>query len=168
METQAYIALGSNQGDRRGHLLAAVSALRAINGVRSVQISPIYETEPVLAPGAPSGQGRFLNAVAVVKTELSAGDLLACLHRIESNRGRPGPDDRPFQAPRPLDLDILLFGDQVIDQPGLSVPHPRMHERWFVLKPLCDLNPLVVHPVLNRTAQQLLDALPNHEPASAS
>jgi len=149
-------------------LLAAVSALRAMDGVRSVQISPIYETEPVLAPGAPSGQGRFLNAVAVVKTELSAGDLLACLHRIESNRGRPGPDDRPFQAPRPLDLDILLFGDQVIDQPGLSVPHPRMHERWFVLKPLCDLNPLVVHPVLNRTAQQLLDALPNHEPASAS
>lgn len=159
METLAYIALGSNLGDRRGHLDAALAAIRAlpgVPGVLGVRMSPVYETEPVVAPGAPTDQDKFLNSVAAVKTTLPPETLLVELMKIEAERGRPTRAERVFQGPRPLDLDIVLFGDRVIDQPGLTVPHPRMHQRAFVLKPLCDLDPDVLHPVLKRTAAQML------------
>jgi len=162
VETLTYIALGSNLGDRQGHLDAALAAIRAlpgvpgVSGVSGVRMSPVYETDPVVSPGGPAGQDKFLNSVAAVKTTLAPEALLVELMKIEAERGRPTRAERVFQGPRPLDLDIVLFGDRVIDQPGLTVPHPRMHERWFVLRPLCDLDPDVLHPVLKRTAAQML------------
>jgi 2-amino-4-hydroxy-6-hydroxymethyldihydropteridine diphosphokinase len=160
MATIAYIALGSNQGDRRAHMAAAVAVLGSISGISSVSQSPMYETDPV---GGPAGQGKFLNSVAVVNTDLLAGEFLKELHQIEAGRGRDRMHETERCGPRPLDLDILLFGDQIIsplgDTPGLTVPHPRMHQRWFVIKPLCDIAPDVVHPVLKRTASELLAEL---------
>lgn len=153
MTTTAYIALGSNLGDRRGHLAAALEAIQALPGVRTVIHSPIYETQPV---GGPVGQGKFLNSVAAVKTDTSAEQLLAELNKIEAGRGRDRAGEPARGGPRPLDLDILLFGDRVIDRPGLVVPHPRMHQRWFVLKPFCDVAPDVMHPLLKRSIRQLL------------
>jgi len=154
--TTVYIALGSNLGDREAHLSAALDAIRALRGVQSVEPSPIYETEPVLTPGSPAGQGKFLNMAAVVKTELSAEALLASLHGVEAGRGRDRDAEGTGNPPRTIDIDILLFGDKLIREPGLEVPHPRMHKRWFVLKPLCDVAADVVHPVLNKTIEQLL------------
>ncbi len=162
MATQTYIALGSNLGDRAGHLAAAISALEALPGVLSVESAPVYETEPVGSPdlsGLRGEQDNFLNTVALVKTTLSAKDLLAACHRIEAGRGRDRASETARNMPRTLDLDIVLFGDDVIAEDGLVVPHPRMHQRWFVLKPLSDLSPDVVHPVLKKTAQQLLAEL---------
>lgn len=154
--------MGSNLGDRRGHLDAALDAIRALSGVLSVRMSPVYETDPVVAPGAPAEQGKFLNSVAAVKTTLTAEQLLDKLNQIEADRGRPTRAERVFQGPRPLDLDIVLFGEQIIDHSanqGLIIPHPRMHERTFVLKPLCDLAPDAVHPILKRSAAELLAEL---------
>lgn len=175
MATQAYIALGSNQGDREAHLAGALTALSSLPGVTLVDRSPVYETDPV---GGPAGQGKFLNSVAAVNTDLTAAQLLDELNKIEADRGRPPRGERVYQGPRTLDLDILLFGNEVIDHPSptpgptpdltpnpqpptpsLTVPHPRMHLRWFVLKPLCDIAPDVVHPVLKRTASELLAEL---------
>ncbi len=178
--TTVYIALGSNLGDRRGYLSAALGAIRGLPGVLSVDSSPVYETEPVGVSGGAggSGGGKFLNSVAVVKTTLGAAALLVELNRIEADQGRDRAAEAGRNEPRTLDMDILLYGDEVIDYPGnlsgenpgtlpgeltgnlpgagLTVPHPRMHERWFVLKPLCDLAPDVMHPVLQRTAARLL------------
>jgi 2-amino-4-hydroxy-6-hydroxymethyldihydropteridine diphosphokinase len=156
MATIAYIALGSNLGDRPGRLAEAVAAMTRLPGVQSVEASPTYETEPV---GGPAGQGPFLNGVAEVQTTLDADALLTQLHAIEADAGRDRTAEPGKNQPRCLDLDIILFGDAVIASPGLTVPHPRMHERWFVLKPLCDLNPEAMHPVLQRTAAEMLAAL---------
>ena len=143
------IALGSNLGDRRAHLDFAVSRLRpAIAGLR---VSRYYETEPV---GAPDAQPRFLNAAAVGDTAAPAREVLAMLLGIEQERGR----ERPFQnAARTLDLDLILFGSQVINEDGLVVPHPRFRERRFVLQPLAEIAPDLVDPVTGSTIAQLFD-----------
>ena len=134
------------QYQRSGPCRASRRSVRA----RSTRPTPV---------GGPVGQGKFLNSVAAVNTELSAGQLLDELNQIEAVRGRDRKAESERCGPRPLDLDILLFADEVIDTPGLTVPHPRMHRRWFVLKPLCDLSPDVVHPVLKKTASELLAEL---------
>ena len=153
--TAAYIALGSNLGDRRRHLDAAVAAVRALPGVGAVRMSGVYETDPV----GPQDQGRFLNAAAAVTTTLSARALLDGLLEIEGRLGRPPRAEREHWGPREIDLDLLLYGDEVIDEPGLTVPHPRLAERDFVLLPLCDLASDVVHPVSGRTVREMLGAL---------
>jgi 2-amino-4-hydroxy-6-hydroxymethyldihydropteridine diphosphokinase len=149
----AYIALGSNLGDRRGLLEGAVAALVATPGVAVKKISSFHETEPV---GGPAGQGLFLNAAAVLETTLDPLRLLNVLHEIEQSFGRTRT---VHWGERTLDLDLLLFDDQIIDTPELTIPHPRMSVRRFVLEPLAEIAPGVVDPVTNRTIAELLAGL---------
>jgi len=150
----AYIGLGANLRDRRANILAATDLLRQAPRVASVSLSSLYETEPA---GGPAGQGMYLNAAARVETDLDASALLAVLLDIEARLGRQRSEK---WGPRTIDLDLLLFDDQVIDTPALTIPHPRMHERRFVLEPLAEIGGNAVHPVLRLTIQQLLDRLP--------
>ena len=147
-----YLALGSNLGDRRGNLAAALQRLR--EKVELHTISSVYETEPV----GYLDQPRFLNMVCCGKTELSAQQLLQEVKSIETIIGRQ-PSFR--NGPRPIDIDILLYDDVQIEQEALTIPHPRMQERAFVLVPLAEISPNVVDPVSGRTAQELADALPH-------
>lgn len=144
---EAGVALGSNLGDRRNHLREALRELRALGRLRAV--SPLFETEPVGLREQPP----FLNAVAVLETGLGARALLQALLSIEARRGRVR---REKDGPRTLDLDLLFYGDEVIRESGLEVPHPRMHERRFVLEPLVAVAPGWRHPVLGLTVQELL------------
>jgi 2-amino-4-hydroxy-6-hydroxymethyldihydropteridine diphosphokinase len=129
----AYVALGSNLGDREAHLARAVAALRATPGIEVEALSSIRETAPVGGPP----QGAYLNAVVELRTELAARALLERLLEIEAEAGRVRGPQR--NAPRALDLDLLLYGDEEIDEPDLVVPHPRMQQREFVLEPLAEL-----------------------------
>jgi 2-amino-4-hydroxy-6-hydroxymethyldihydropteridine diphosphokinase len=142
------VALGSNVGDRRAHLDYAVSKLRIFLG--NLTVSRYYDTVPV---GVSGPQSLFLNAVAAGESTMSARALLEELLAIEQERGR----ERPYaNAPRTLDLDLILFGDTVLDEPGLTVPHPRFRERRFVLEPLAEIAPALVDPVSRRTIADLL------------
>src|SRR5829696_3695822 len=136
----AYIALGSNLGDRWATLSAAVRRLRAEPGVRVVGTSAFHETAPV---NCPPGSGEFLNAAVAVETDREPHDVLRLLLRIERAFGRVRTEPN---SPRTLDLDLILYGDRVIDTPELTLPHPRMHERAFVLVPLAEVAPDAVHP----------------------
>jgi 2-amino-4-hydroxy-6-hydroxymethyldihydropteridine diphosphokinase len=133
-----FVGMGSNVGDRLAHLRAAVARLEATPGVRVTGTSPVYETEALVRPGTPP-QRDHLNAVVRLSVDLSPLDLLAELHAAERAAGRDH-DAEPW-SPRPLDLDVLLWGDETLDLPGLSVPHPRLRHRRFALAPLADLAP---------------------------
>ena len=146
---RAYVGLGSNVGERASHLVAALDALRATPGVREVEVSSLYETRHV----GPDVQAPHLNAVARFETRLRAQALLARLLAIECESGRSRA--RGHGAPRTLDLDLLLFGSRRIDEPDLVVPHPRLHLRAFVLEPLAELAPRLVHPVLGESIEVL-------------
>jgi 2-amino-4-hydroxy-6-hydroxymethyldihydropteridine diphosphokinase len=138
--TRAYVGLGANLGDREATLRAAVGALAAEEGVEVVSVSFLRETQPVGVGQQPV----YLNGAAELETKLTARELLDRLLAVEQRFGRtrvPGE-----HAPRTLDLDLLLYGDEVIDEPGLHVPHPRLHERRFVLEPLAELAPGLVVP----------------------
>jgi len=149
----AFVALGSNLGEREEMLAFGAASLRASAGIRVEALSPIYETDPV----GPPPQGAYLNAVAALRTTLEPRPLLERLLAIEAQAGRERGPVR--DAPRRLDLDLLLYGSRVIDEPGLVVPHPRLHERAFALVPLRDLAPDFVHPVLGETIGRLAGAL---------
>jgi 2-amino-4-hydroxy-6-hydroxymethyldihydropteridine diphosphokinase len=138
---RAYVALGSNLGDREGTLRVALEALAAEPGIDVVAVSRFYDTEPV----GYLDQPRFLNGAAAIDTELPAGELLQRLLAVELRFGRRR-EDVPAQGPRTLDLDLLLYGEAEIDEPGLRIPHPRLHERRFVLEPLADLDPALEVP----------------------
>lgn len=130
---RAFLSLGSNLGDRWRYLQDAIAALPDV-----VAVSPVYETEPM---GGPPGQGPFLNAVVELDTDLSPRELLEVAHGLEAAAGRRRVE---HHGPRTLDVDVLLVGDLVVDEPDLVVPHPRMGERRFVLRPLADLAPDLV------------------------
>ena len=148
--TDCLIAVGSNLGDRIDHLRAGIAAIAGLDGVEITAVSALYETAPV---GGPEQQGPYLNAALRVVTTRDAADLLADLHRIEADRNRVR---RIRWGPRTLDLDLLVHGNTVVDTTELHVPHPRQHERRFVLVPVCDVAPDVIHPVLNRRMSDLL------------
>jgi 2-amino-4-hydroxy-6-hydroxymethyldihydropteridine diphosphokinase len=148
--TKVLIALGSNLGNRRKNLKDAVEALRQVPGILQVNLSKIYETEPV---GGPEGQKKYFNAAAEVETALDARALKDALLAIENKLGRVRLEKN---GPRTIDLDLIFYGNQIIHEPGLTVPHPKMQERWFVLKPLADLAPDFRHPVLHKTVEELL------------
>ncbi|MGZ4353794.1 MAG: 2-amino-4-hydroxy-6-hydroxymethyldihydropteridine diphosphokinase [Gaiellaceae bacterium] len=142
---RAYVVLGSNLGDREQTLRAAVGALAAHPAVEVVAVSSQIDTEPV----GYTAQPRFLNGVAALETELSARELLELLLEVERRFGRRR-DDVPPQGPRTLDLDLLVYGEREIDEAGLRVPHPRLHERGFVLGPLAEVAPGLEVPGLGR------------------
>jgi 2-amino-4-hydroxy-6-hydroxymethyldihydropteridine diphosphokinase len=133
---RAYVALGSNLGDREGTLRAAVRALGEEPGIEVTAVSTLRETEPV----GPVEQPRFLNGAVALETDIPARELLERLLEVERRFGRVR-EGVPSQGPRTLDLDLLLYGDEQIDEPGLRVPHPRLHERRFALEPLAELAP---------------------------
>jgi 2-amino-4-hydroxy-6-hydroxymethyldihydropteridine diphosphokinase len=138
--TRAYVGLGANLGNRERTLRAALDALAAEEGVEVVAVSTLNETEPV----GVGEQPRFLNGAVALDTTLPARELLDLLLAVEQRFGRvrtPGKD-----GPRTLDLDLLLYGDEQIDEPGLTLPHPRLHDRRFVLEPLAELAPGLVVP----------------------
>lgn len=171
--TRVYLGLGSNLGDRVRILREAVQALRASPGIGVVAVSPLYETEAwEREPG--SRAETYLNAAVAVDTTLSAPELLARTQAVETALGRTRPAPTPEVGrfePRPIDVDLLLFGDLVLAAgPDLQVPHPLLHERAFALRPLADLAPEVEHPALYRTVRDLLEAVDDaHEvrPADA-
>jgi 2-amino-4-hydroxy-6-hydroxymethyldihydropteridine diphosphokinase len=145
------VGLGSNLGDRAAYLLLGLSALSRLPKTHLLRLSPVYETDPVGPPQPP-----YLNMVAELETELSPKGLLAEMLRVEKALGR---ERRERWGPRTLDLDLLLYGDLVLEEAGLSVPHPRLHERAFVLVPLLDLLPEGRHPLLGQSFAELLASL---------
>jgi 2-amino-4-hydroxy-6-hydroxymethyldihydropteridine diphosphokinase len=135
------VALGANLGDREQTIRAALAELDATAGVRVVAVSTLAETDPV----GYLDQPRFLNGAAALETILSPADLLALLLAVERRFGRQR-EGAPAQGPRTLDLDLLLYESAEIDEPGLRIPHPRLHERRFVLEPLAELDPSLEVP----------------------
>jgi len=135
----AFVGIGSNLGDREGNFRQAVELLSAEDGVDVVAVSEIRETDPV----GPVEQGPFLNGAVRIETDLAPRELLERLLAVEERLGRVR---RERWGPRTIDLDLLLYGDDIVDEPGLTVPHPRLHERRFALEPLSDLAPSLEIP----------------------
>jgi 2-amino-4-hydroxy-6-hydroxymethyldihydropteridine diphosphokinase len=152
-----HIGLGSNLGDRERNLLAAVESLQRIDAVSVLRLSTLFDSAPV-GPEQP----RYLNAVVEVECELAPDRLLTILKQIEADLGRE-PGER--WGPRPIDLDILLWGGRIVAEPQLQVPHLHLHQRRFALAPLCELVPEARHPVLNVTMRELLESAPAQDVA---
>jgi 2-amino-4-hydroxy-6-hydroxymethyldihydropteridine diphosphokinase len=147
----AYIGLGGNLGDREANLRAGLARLAARADVAVELVSAFIETDPVdCAPGQP----KYLNGTAALKTSLAPRELLRVLLDVERDLGRTRPAGER-NAARTLDLDLLLYDDMVLNEPGLQIPHPRMHERRFVLVPLAEIAPGATHPGLRKTVGEL-------------
>jgi len=152
-----YIGFGSNEGDRLDYCDRAVTLLGLLPHSQLIAVSSLYETEPVADERTDPGSGLFLKGVVGVETEIAPRSLLAICLEVARALGR---DREECQGPRTLDLDILLYGSRVMHEDDLTVPHPRLHLRRFVLVPLVELDPSCVHPELGATVKELLDRLP--------
>lgn len=151
--SRAYIAFGSNLGDRHAHLLAARERLCTMAGIDCLAASSLYESQP---SGGPIGQGLYLNAVIAVATVLEPFALLQSLQEIEQEHGRVRSER---WAERTLDLDLLLYNDLILQTESLTLPHPRLHERAFVLLPCAEIAPELLHPLYGQTILQLSAAI---------
>jgi 2-amino-4-hydroxy-6-hydroxymethyldihydropteridine diphosphokinase len=151
MLNQVYLSLGSNVGDRAANLKMAIDRLGRIGKV--VAVSSFYETEPVEVTAQPW----FLNCALLLQTERMPGQLLNEILGLEQEMGRQRGQSK---GPRNIDIDILLFGDSIIEDERLNIPHPAMQQRRFVLEPLVEIAPEAMHPVFQRTVRELRDALP--------
>jgi 2-amino-4-hydroxy-6-hydroxymethyldihydropteridine diphosphokinase len=159
--TRAYLALGSNLGDRVAHLQQAVDGLAGTPGIEVVAVSRVYETTPVGGPP----QGDYLNAVAALETALSPRELLAVAQRLEAAAGRVRAER---WGPRSLDVDLLIVGDAHVSEPDLVVPHPRLRERRFVLVPLADVAPELVPDSADAEPDVRLAAVTLRQPSGPS
>lgn len=148
-QIRAVVACGANLGEREQHLARAQEKISALKDVRLIAVSKFYETKPVGLENQPD----FLNGAFLIETRLSYRELFARLLEIEKSEGRvreiPG-------GPRTLDLDLIFYGSEIIKEKDLVIPHPRMHERGFVLRPVADIAPEWIHPVFKKTVKQLL------------
>ena len=161
---RAFVGVGANLGDARAQVLSGIAALRDLQGVRLVARSSLYASAPLDASGPD-----YINAVVELDTSLPADSLLRALHAIEAQHGRVRST---VNAPRTLDLDLLLYGEQCSDELGLSLPHPRLHERAFVLRPLLQIAPQLqvqglgdLSSWLSRTGTQMVTRLDDEEAA---
>jgi 2-amino-4-hydroxy-6-hydroxymethyldihydropteridine diphosphokinase len=152
MRETVFIGFGSNVGDRVDFCDRAVTLLSLLPHSQVRGVSLLYETEPVYDHAQP-GDGWFLNGVVELETDVTPRSLLTVLREIERSLGR---DDDNRSGSRTIDLDILFYGQRIIDEPELVVPHPRLHQRRFVLMPLSELDPLWIHPTRQRTVSQML------------
>jgi len=151
MHKRVYLSLGSNLGDRAAHLKGAIKRMDTLGKIMAV--SSFYETEPVEVTAQPW----FLNCAVELDTEKMPKQLLTSIFDIEEEMGRRRVQKK---GPRTVDIDILLFGNSIIKAKGLTIPHPAMHDRRFVLEPLAEIAPEIRHPIFKRTIRELRDALP--------
>ncbi len=152
-KARAFIGAGANLGEPVRQIRQAQDALQKSPGIKFLGASSLYRTQPV----GPVEQPPFINAVFALECNVSPRELLALLLEIEQNMGRVRKER---WGPRVIDLDLLFFGEEIIEEPGLEVPHPRLHERRFVLAPLAEIAPDFVHPVIKKSVSELLASLP--------
>lgn len=158
MAETVFIGFGSNVGDRVDFCDRAVTLLSLLPHSRLKGVSLLYESEPVRGETDPR-EGWFLNGVVQIETDITPQSLLATLQEIERSLGR---DEDNRSGPRTIDLDILFYGERIIKEPGVTIPHPRLHDRRFVLMPLNELDPFWVHPVLKQSVARLLEQVKDH------